>query len=327
MIKKVAQSSVLQKYLGVLNVNSLRTLEENIIASVMEATGHVHAPVRLAPHVSKFLINPRPIYSAAVENGRLEYDPHSKRFNIVLRKVDGVTAKDEPASGRLRFTYAHEVGHRFCFVDRNGEWQRAVQIVISNLGGAARIRALRSLTMFEERLCNDVAARLLIPDEMLKQMLEPLVHSQFQPSLADVIVNIASTFHVTRQCAIVRLQKAIRRGIVHMVDGFCAFLLVCGSEAGFGGPKPIVKTSIFPRLLEGKKVQSVFPGGDIGRFGGDLCVTAKGFIEHREGVFESSITVHMEDSLRNLVPIQRTLSGSWTTIGRKGFSEGGSVLL
>ncbi len=327
MAKQVAKSSALQEYLRVLDVGSLRILEEQIIASIMRVADPVKAPVRLARHVSRFLINPRPIYSATVENGRLEYDSSSQRFNILLRAGKGPGSHDDPPTARLRFTYAHEVGHRFCFVHHNGDWKRAIQIVVSKLSGATRVRSLRTLTMLEERLCNDVAARLLMPDMLLTRVVETAASDSGQSSLSDIVLSVSRTFHVTNQCAMVRLEKAVRRGVLHPADGLCVFLLGWRPEHGRLNRKPSVLTSIIPRLLDGSKVRGSFPGADFKTFGGDLERLAYEFLNAREGVIESSITLHVGGGHSQWVPIRKDFSGKWDTITRRGLGDGGSVLV
>jgi hypothetical protein len=181
----------------------------------------------------------------------------------VLCAGKSLGSQDDPSTARLRFTYAHEVGHRFCFVIDNGDWRRAIQIVVSRLSGAARIRSLRTLTMLEERLCNDVAARLLIPDTLLARVVEAAACKCGQSSLTDIVLSVTRTFHVTNHCAMVRLEKAVRRGVLHTADGLCVFLLGYRPEHGRVIRKPAVMTSIIPKLLAGRKVRGAFPGADF----------------------------------------------------------------
>ena len=67
----------------------------------------------------------------------------------------------------MRFTYAHEVAHRFFSVKEGGKWCRARDLATSDLPLADEMKQKITLSRIEEGLRNSIARRVLIPDDQL----------------------------------------------------------------------------------------------------------------------------------------------------------------
>ncbi|MFN0007194.1 MAG: ImmA/IrrE family metallo-endopeptidase [Planctomycetota bacterium] len=255
------------------------------LLGLMSQAGRLDAPVDLTSIVEQLAIAPELVFAGIDTEGRLDHDQARDRFVVILRKrPSSKLAEHETPSlfesddrrVRLtptqRFTYAHEVAHRFFFVSDNNVWRRAAHVACRNVRSDLRPRAEARLIALEERLCDAVAGEVLIPRTLLTDALprrwtewtdEPLSYCAFSEDLR----RLASAFSVSEDCLFVRLQRLSAERAINMPSGFCAMLVEVSRRKGdraIGLKKARCIAAITPTTLDGQKVVPWYPGIPLG---------------------------------------------------------------
>jgi hypothetical protein len=221
-------------YLRSLGTHSFKLLEDRTVNDLLEAfkpspSNKSILPIRLSDVVERFLIRPRPQVEYGSQDGEIEFDETAGQFIIKLYSTKRQLTLVELAhqDPRLRFTYAHEVAHRFCYVPVEGRWLRARDLVTTGLARAEQLRFRVTLGQKEEGFCNSVARRVLIPDELIGMMCP--VGEWFQSGIQffSKLSEAAVGFGVSRDCLLVRLQTSSK---VILPQADCA--MIVGASAG-----------------------------------------------------------------------------------------------
>ncbi len=284
-------------YFDILGVPDATSLVEKIVSVVMNQVREKPAaipPVSLAPTASDFLIDPRPIHEDLRGDGKLGYDNNRGRFVITLGRKSALrqcssgsttvvssAIHSEPWSDltltpRGRFTYAHELAHRFFFIKRDSGWVRALDLALQQINPAQRFRAQRILTTLEESLCNRIARRVLVPDDLFLGAIQNgelgtrAISPEKMKSVPQLIRGLAQVFAVSSECIIVKLQKAASTGLISFPEAFCLLLI---GESNMKGNSDRsrwdirVKTAILPERLGGLRLQPMFIGMSVQNLG------------------------------------------------------------
>jgi hypothetical protein len=205
--------SIQLKYLQLLRSDSFRSLEDSTVEALASrlrrSDGALCLPIRLSSIVEEFLIRPQPRMVFGRGDGHIEFDKLAGRFIITLhsarrqQQLDG--AADEER--RARFTYAHEVGHRFCYAQVDDQWFRALDLATSALPRGERLRTRVTIAQREEGFCNSVARRLLIPDEAVPTHCPIGRWFATGEGFFSMLSDAAAKFGVSRDCLLVRLSN------------------------------------------------------------------------------------------------------------------------
>jgi hypothetical protein len=266
-------------------------LEGKIVSQIQkrlrETADQGFSAVRLSPIVDSFGIEPIPRFDPQVRNGRLHYDREQGRFVITLGHLGNTYAGQSPGlldarwtgiedpllTRRLRFTYAHEVAHRFCFFQEGAHWMRALEAAVLDKRTSTKFEDSSRLELNEERLCNRVAGRLLVPEDVLCGYM----HSRLQRESSSLIFDLnrelclaASLFKVSEDCVFIELQKAAERGTIAFPTNLCAFSVKVSNQIGpkkIGLRKLRVRTALLPNYFNGFKLKRIFPGMDAENLG------------------------------------------------------------
>ena len=165
--------SFTSKYLRLFHAPDVCVLQDRVVGEINEALTRSNAlvvPISLSRVVRQFAINPTPLYVDQINPGCLRYEPSVKEFRIILdRRLQTDTEsllfnEEEGLRIRQRFTYAHEVAHRFFFCATPAGWKRAIEMIAEAEPSQRALGVYRILNRVEERLCNRIAGRILIPD-------------------------------------------------------------------------------------------------------------------------------------------------------------------
>jgi hypothetical protein len=181
----------------------------------------------------------------------------------------------------VRFSYAHEFAHRFFYLERDGVPQRAISLVVEQLPADERILAIRHLSTLEERLCNDVASRLLLPRPHCDAMIGDTLarHSDSEHVFWEVLQDVARHFQVSWWCALRRLARLRPLELSARVGGSFAFLLI-GRSTAKGAQRSLARVRVldywWPTLIDGVRIRNVFPGIEIENLGVEAkqCLSA-----------------------------------------------------
>jgi hypothetical protein len=227
-------SFVLAKYLEALGAESFQALEDRTVNTLLRAwkasaNGTPRLPVRLSNVVEAFDILRRPRVIEGRQDGDIRFDEEYRRFQITLYSENPDLSLDELASRypRTRFTYAHEVAHRFCYVEDGGQWLRALDIATAHLDHAVRLQHRITLGRREEGFCNSVARRVLIPDEYMRGMCKVDEWLGSGPDFSRRLSETAHKFGVSWQCLFVSLKRCLPSGLP---DPYC--VMTAGRSAG-----------------------------------------------------------------------------------------------
>ena|GEM_PF-4318282 len=274
-------------------------------------------PIRLAGSVASFQIAPRPVFDDKVPTGRLTFDRDAGQFIIALnpRPHQRVWLDDDPSLSLqpfLRFAYAHEVAHRFFFVESDGRWQRALERTTRAIAPAAlRERAVLELYKLEEDSCNRIAGRVLVPEEALASSFCDAIRSASREARAAscgaLLGRARAAFEVPLGVLLVSLSRAVDRGRIQLPRGFMLFSAI---QRGRG---LVVDIAVTRGGLPGRLL---YPGMPLQRLGSDVAQVAWGATQtdQRFGKFEA---LRMPDASG----AERFVSGGWWRSGVPGSSR------
>lgn len=309
------------RYLSLLQADSLEQLEERVVSTLVnqlsEQISRRSLPLRLSKIAPLFLIDPKPVGISGTHDGELQFDRSKNRF--VIKLCRGSRSDEQTQLTRQRFTYAHEMAHRFFFIEQKEEsWIRAINALTENLPAAQRIRDRRRLNQIEEGLCNRIAHRVLIPDRLLLEHCDLDEWFGSQALLYRSLSRTAAEFGVSRECLIVRIGGAIRRKVMVPQDGKC--LMVVAKTRGTinqrGKEALRISVCFFPRKLNERIVDAPFPGFELRRFG----PTAEEFFESgftgplsSAGEIDLPLTLTSHKRMEDSVPTR--LVGWWRSHG------------
>jgi hypothetical protein len=340
-----------RRYLELLDASSIADLEERIVDDIQSAVttkSGEELPVRLSRIAQLFSVDPKPLFDTKIPLGQISYDPEIGNFVIRLglsefershrNKGDTLyeevmSAQDDPImTRRLRFTYAHELAHRFLFVRQNDAWVRAVEAACRAKRATAAAAEIRRLKTVEEQLCDRIAGRLLVPPDRLKAHLEKRFATGGTIDFADTVEQLADKFAVSRECMLVQIQRALRKGVLSSPGEFCALLIRESRRKGTGsiGYKKLrVEVSIMPPQIQDGEASPWFPGIAVEELG-------KEFLEFVQSV--QSNPDRMSGDIRLQVKILKKavsrdeerkafLDGWWRSSGRKTRYSSAPILI
>jgi hypothetical protein len=326
-------------------------LEGRIATQLLQAIGDIGTqdlPVRLSRIAGNFLVDPKPRFDPTVKHGRLEYNPNLKAFIITLGSRDwgyksspddlfrtGIQNRDPILTRRLRFTYAHELAHRFCFVNDSGKWVRAMELAVSRKRKSAELNDLNRLTSNEEQLCNNVANRVLVPDLLLANCFQPVLlgsPNELLGNFFNKLKTMAELFAVTDDCLAVACQKAIERRVIRMPPKFCALLVGNSSKKTHnkqGAKKLRVLFSLLPDNVNGLSVKPIFPGMAADNLGSSFTKFISGLLAEsaaRRGWGEIPIQLLINTDLTNQ-KADLQLNSCWELKGSQRLGEDRSIFI
>jgi hypothetical protein len=270
------ERSVRRKYLSLLGSEDTSRFEDAVVKRIVDALSEQPSrstlPVRLSTVANQFLVRPEPEIIAGNHDGQIDFDSRSGMFVIKLcRSTDSPPGSKGASLARLRFTYAHEMAHRFFFIQRSNLWVRALDAAVAGLPALATMKERITLNRIEEGMCNNIARRLLIPDTCL--ISDCKIGEWFNEGRAffRLLADKAKTFGVSTDCLLVRLQKASRMDEIDWHDSSFAFLISLsrGHVLRRGELKPRVVTALMPRNVGDFKLRPIYPGFSFEKFGNE----------------------------------------------------------
>lgn len=309
---------VRRAFLAALGSRTLPAFEESVVERIAATLGpRPSIPIRLAGSVSSFQIVPRPVFDEKVPTGRLTFDRDTGQFTITLnpRPHQRVWLDDDPSLSLqpfLRFAYAHEVAHRFFFVERDGLWERVLERTTQGISTAAlRDRAVLELYRLEEDSCNRIAGRVLVPDRALADSFCAAVGSISREARAAscgaLLGQARAAFEVPLGVLLVSLSQGVDRGRIQMPPGLVLF---SAAQRGRGLAVDIAVTrgGLPGRLL--------YPGMPLQRLGPELARVVWGATQagQRFGRFEA---VRIPDG----AGAERLVTGGWWRNGTSASSR------
>lgn len=298
-------SVVLANYLGALSARSFKELEDRTVNELLSAwrtsvNGRTKLPVTLSAFIDKFQICPRPLVVQGQQDGEIAFDYSAGQFLIRLYSVSPrmplkTLAQLHP---RMRFTYAHEVAHRFCYVLRDGEWKRAQEVATADLDHATQLKHRITLSGREEGFCNSVARRILIPAEFIQSICTIEEWFARGPGFFSALSDSARQFGVSRHCLLVRLQRELELKSPH-------FVMILGLSVGpvtqRGRRTLRLLCGIMPEV-NGRERSKWYPGLDVSKFGepffrviSDLLLSGQ---SRREGAITTELRLGTERPMR-----------------------------
>jgi Zn-dependent peptidase ImmA (M78 family) len=339
-------------YLAVLGAGSIEELEEHIVATISKEIERTYGdvlPIRLSRIAAAFNIKPRPVFDSTIAHGRLSFDPESQLFTIHLGSSEIPQPRDttpehlfdarvqgDPAmTARLRFTYAHEMAHRFLYVKREDSWVRALGLSYSAKHASALGPKLRRLTIVEEQLCNRIAGRILVPERRLASYLtEQFSIARNEIELSRLLEILSQKFLVSRECMFVQMQRLVRRGAISVPQSFCALMVRKSKEKGTGGiatSKLRVKVGIIPNSIEDYEIVPIFPGLSVEQLGGEFASFVHRLSSNEGeccgGKMSVPITLMHSPEYNIRKPLQLLLNGSWSGQTKPNSSDNLPILI
>lgn len=209
---------------------------ERLLARIRQS-GAMIPPVYLSNIVGEFDIDPIPeiVSDSRDAHASLRYDEQAGCFRIRIWRGDlldqpGLFDVEERLTYRGRFSYAHEIAHRFFYVFcRNGlRWRRAIDVVTDQLDSRSATIVRQRLSHIEEQTCNTIARRVLapVPDvaAFVRCMLDPDQpdSDHFVQHFGTIVTAVSENFGISMQPALYQLQAAMVDGFLILPRGFVA---------------------------------------------------------------------------------------------------------
>lgn len=239
-----------------------------------------------------------------IRRAAIEYDRQSDEFVIVLADNPRIHGPDAGAREAIvkhqRFSYAHEFAHRFLFVRREGTWTRALAVVARTPQNVPPLVVARKLTTLEERVCNDVAGRLLVPEDALRGVIDTAVRSSTEPKshIWRVASTVSGTFGVSWWCAVRRSVMLMPPSLQEALGPSFAFLLF-GTSSAKGGTssatKPRVLDYHWPGRIGTVRIRPLFPGMALDNLGSEITSQVRKLLAGdgwSSGEYSSGLVVH-----------------------------------
>ena len=212
-----------------------------------------------------------------------------QRFVIYLNRSQdqrGGTSGTEAADRLDRFVYAHEFAHRFFFVRVGDGWSRALGEIVRQADASERYGIARLISQTEERICNNVATRLLVPREQLEQVIQETIETRTgaEHILIDILANVSQRFQVSWWCASRRIAALKPVALAGALGAsFCFLLLGQSIHTGAGRGRSALRVLDF--LVAGRGWRRVGQAGVSGSSGVASWRRVRGARKHtgREG--------------------------------------------
>lgn len=196
------------------------------VEELVSKCGAISPPVRLAKVAERIGVNPNPIYKPNVTEGALKIVDGCIR--IVLRNNSKTPPPpNSPRFRRMRFTYAHELGHTL-FYDLDARPQTRV--------------APEGNYRFEEQLCNRAASRFLIPNFMLQKELAGVY--ELSPEL---LCALSNEFQTSVQTMAYRIAESVPDNLE--ADQIYILSTNAAGIRGLGVEKPRCLACLVPKQL------------------------------------------------------------------------------
>ena len=339
-----------QEYLALLqrqnlhlaHVGSVQGLGDAVVQQVRRklqvCRTWMNPPIRLARVAEEFLIQRRPERSSESSRGYIEFDAARQRFVIYLnrsRDQRGWGSGTEIGDRLDRFVYAHEFAHRFFFVRVGDGWSRALGEIVRQADGSERYGIARLISQTEERICNNVATRLLVPREPLEEAIQETIATRTRGGhlLIDILANVSQRFQVSWWCAsrrIAALKPVALAGA--WGSSFCFLLLGESVRTGAGRGRSALRVLDFwwPEEVGGSLVKQAFPGLRVSHLGAEFAERAGALRGRGRGRVNEEICWPMRLVSKTRKPIRAILRGfcrTWSVTVERRYLLYGTVSL
>jgi hypothetical protein len=261
------------RYYQLLSTDSLTSYVRAISSQLIAALGRLAGPpVRLSTIAARFQIDPIPRFGLVEGDGRIDFVREGNKFIITIQgpappaRINNALFDDfnhsDDLIARQRFTYAHEMAHRFFYVSTEDDgWVRALSVAAADATPGTRNEQLRRLIKREEAACNTIARTVLVPPVLLAELFGGSLSSQPSSMFLVALRRLAKTFRVSEECALIRIQQASDEGTLALRSGFCCFLLSESSRVGAGQrARRGLRLKISLLSVGGQLLRSPFPG-------------------------------------------------------------------
>lgn len=317
-----------ERYLKLLKTTSLNSMEDQIVEQLLstmsKTPGADRIPIRVSKIVHHFSIDPRPRLMRGPHQGEIEFDSMLGMFVITLcTETPQRPFRELAAQTRLRFTYAHEVAHRFFFLPESNRWNRARDLATASLPLPEKIKERVTLGKIEEGICNNVARRVLVPDKHLDEECPLDAWFNSGKGFFSFLSKAAKDFGVSRDCLLVRLQKKNAKSA-----SASRFALIVGQSVGTMAKRSAYKlrilSGIFPTLPNETRPTQLFPGLELSHLGEALFQ----FVSERlEGGYAVTRAIDVPVTLerQSIGPIR--LKGWCRLINETNPNQSGRILL
>lgn len=280
-------------------------------------------PVSVRRMAEALSIETRLTFDQMSPEGKTEYESSLGKFVVYLRRRRDRPVQDsnqgkflDSLSVRERFTFAHEVAHTLFFVKEDDLWVRALKKVLDRTSPQYQRVVSNSLHGLEERLCNEIAARVLIPQTFVQtslcNWLDRKGWNEKLPNLLALVDWIAKTCRVSALVSLARTLKVARSVEPTVPENF--IVLVINISPNFSAPHGGMKI-VFSYSL-GKIGKIIFPGLEPIKLGysfKEFCdKTLRDQTSVKRGTLRLPLTLKKADSQS----IEALLEGYWTVLGR-----------
>lgn len=324
-----------KKYLALLGADNLKALQDRIVNEIVmklhEQGKGEQLPVRLSGVAEYFLIRPHPEIILGNHDGEMEFDAGIGKFIIKLCSNEQTQLRELPDLPRHRFTYAHEMAHRFFYVRQDGQWVRAIDSAISQLSTAEAMRERITLSRFEEGCCNSIARRLLMPEHLLHSECRFDEWFEEGEHLFTRVSKAAEKFGVSLHCLLVRLQQEVQTGRMPLLSSRCLFLVEqsTGTILRRSQTKLRITTAIMPGRIGDFVSKVPYPGMEWERFGHEALCFAES-LRDRQDISRGCIFEHLKlPGIRNETAVVQDieLRGWWRLLNFKSNNQTRKLLL
>ncbi|MEA2558946.1 MAG: IrrE N-terminal-like domain [Acidobacteriota bacterium] len=268
--------------LGCAGRNDFESRVVDLVQRAWSGYGCRPVPVRLNKIAPHFQVRALPRSISSHGEASINFDQQAGEFVISLGSRCNVDSRKQIPlwqgdfeRRRLRFTYAHELAHRFCFVGENSSWLRAIHLIARGLQGTERSRVVRILGPLEEAICNTVASRLLVPDLYLQEFIGRW-GGKVDPcgDFFSLVTVGAHDFEVSRECFLGAIKDASERGVIELGRNFFSVVVHESDRKGRSRSPRWLPRVMFPIVGVASQLGTVlppFPGMAVSGLGSEIA--------------------------------------------------------
>lgn len=184
----------------------------------------------------------------------------------------------------------------------DGSFRRALSIAAESQSSKPLITAFKDLSIVEERICNEVAARVLVPDNQLHDLVGEWRKScDGCDSVFGLIRRVADEFQVSWSCALRRLSVTATEAIQESLGADFCFLLVAESaqKGALQARRELrILDAIWPQSLNGCEVRPLFPGIAAKNLGTEFDVFLRSKFDSDGQSTRGDLTLRLETRMK-----------------------------
>jgi hypothetical protein len=200
-------------------------------------------------------------------------------------------------------------------------WRRALELVVDDSADDDKLRVMRTVSTLEERICNGVARRVLLPEMWLRELVTDLCISYGSGAAGEIVTAVARGFDVSWPLAFRSVAAIGHDSSLGLDQQLFGLLVGYSRKTGSGlGPEILRVTDfLWPNANIVQGARRPFVGMALSEFGRDLVRQVEGANMETAGTgsIDARIVMRHQERKNNATREWRLrLIGEWKRWGK-----------